>query len=91
MSPAWRSVDACGPTFVDAIAEGDDVDPWMPPEPRIAVPLRFAEQGEVQVLRDALSDLLEWAATIEGGWEAEVWRTAERVLHPSAAECVEGE
>jgi hypothetical protein len=24
----WSSLDVCGDTFVDAVAEGDDVDPW---------------------------------------------------------------
>ncbi len=32
-----------------AIAEGDDVDPWMPSGPPIAVPLPFAERRDTQI------------------------------------------
>src|SRR3546814_16113140 len=26
--PHWKALDHCGPTFVDAVAEGADADPW---------------------------------------------------------------
>ena len=99
-SPAWRSLDACGPTCVDVIAEGDDVDPWMPSGPPIAVPLTFAEHRDTQILQDALVGLLDWAAAMGGGqqdsvgkadgkltgggWDAEAWRVAERAIRRSA-------
>ncbi len=99
-SSAWRPLDACGQTCVDAIAEGDDVDPWMPSGPPIAVPLTFAEHGHTQILHDALTGLLDWAARMGGGqqgsggeadgkltgggWDAEVWRIAERAIRRSA-------
>ncbi len=99
-SSAWRPLDACGPTCVDAIAEGDDVDPWMPLGPPIAVPLAFAEHGNTQILHDALTGLLDWAAGMGGGqqgsvgeadgkltgegWDAEVWRVAEHAVRRSA-------
>ena len=83
-SNAWRSSDDCGRTFVDAIAEGDDVDPWDV-DSRLPVPLAFAEHGEVQMLREALLGLLDWAAAM-GGWDAEAWRAAERAVgRPDAA------
>jgi hypothetical protein len=80
---AWRPLDACGPTYVDAVAEGDDVDPWMPSGPPIAVPPAFAEHRDTQILQDALVGLLDWAARM-GGCDAEVWRVAERAVRRSA-------
>jgi hypothetical protein len=74
---AWRSTGACGPTFVDAVAEGADVDPWRVAASHLPVPPRFAEDREAQGLRTALLGLLDWAAAM-GGWEAEAWRIAER-------------
>jgi hypothetical protein len=81
---AWRSTGACGPTFVDAITEGEDADPWWATEharegaaSHLPVPPRFAEDREAQALRAALLGLLDWAAAM-GGWEAEAWRIAER-------------
>lgn len=74
---AWRSTGACGPTFVDAITEGEDADPWRVAASHLPVPPRFAEDREAQELRAALLGLLDRAAAM-GGWEAEVWRVAER-------------
>ena len=37
---AWRSTDHCGPTFVDAVCEGADADPWC--EGTLSVPERFS-------------------------------------------------
>ncbi|MEQ8827570.1 MAG: hypothetical protein RIC82_07335, partial [Parvibaculum sp.] len=27
-SDGWKPLDDCGPTFIDAAAEGDEADPW---------------------------------------------------------------
>jgi len=46
-SPAWSSSDYCGRTFVDAVAEGEDVDLWNDERVRpLPVPSRFTEAGE---------------------------------------------
>lgn len=46
-SPAWSSSDHCGPTFVEAVAEGDDVDLWNDETIRpLPIPPRFTERGE---------------------------------------------
>ena len=37
---AWRSTYHCGPTFVDAVCEGADADPWC--EATLSVPERFS-------------------------------------------------
>ena len=37
----WRSVDDCGDTFIDAVAEGEDTSPWG--EGALPVPERFTE------------------------------------------------
>ena len=44
---SWKSLDHCGPTFVDAVAEGADTDPWRDHVSAIPVPERFTEQGAV--------------------------------------------
>ena len=44
--PRWRALDHCGPTFVDAVAEGADVDPWAVFASALPIPDRFTEQGE---------------------------------------------
>lgn len=79
---AWRSTGACGPTFVDAVAEGEDADSWQLAASHLPVPPRFAEDSEAQALRAALLGLLDWAAAM-GGWEAEAWRIAERLVRRS--------
>ena len=48
-SDAWRSIDHCGRTFVDAVCEGADADPWAT-EASLPVPDRFTEQGEPPVV-----------------------------------------
>ncbi len=46
---AWRSTGACSPTFVDAVAEGADVDSWRVAASHLPAPPRFAEDREAQV------------------------------------------
>lgn len=77
-SDGWKSVDHCGPTFVEALAEGQDADPWTMTGSVLPVPAEFAEP-DGPVLRAAFLGLLDWAATM-GGWEAEAWRVAERAV-----------
>lgn len=43
--PNWKSVDHCGPTFIDAFCAGRDEDPWDN-EKSLPVPARFSEKGE---------------------------------------------
>jgi hypothetical protein len=45
-NPHWRAPDHCGPTFVDAVAEGADADPWSAFSSVLPIPDRFTEQGE---------------------------------------------
>lgn len=46
-SSSWSSTDYCGPTFVEAVAEGEDVDLWMDERVRpLPVPSRFTEDGK---------------------------------------------
>ena len=44
----WKPSDDCGPTFVEALAEGMDADPWG--DTAISVPDRFSEKGEPPVV-----------------------------------------
>lgn len=48
-SDAWRSLDHCGHTFVDAACEGADADPWAA-DTALPIPDRFTEQGEPPVV-----------------------------------------
>jgi len=46
-SPAWSSSDYSGSTFVDAVAQGEDVDLWNDERVRpLPVPSRFTEDGD---------------------------------------------
>ena len=46
----WRSLDHCGPTFVQAAAEGADANPWDGAASALPIPDRFAEGGEPPVV-----------------------------------------
>ena len=46
----WRALDDCGPTFVDAVAEGDVWDPWDGLQSSLPIPARFTERGEPPVV-----------------------------------------
>ena len=46
----WRSLDHCGPTFVQAAAEGANADPWSGYESALPIPDRFVEGGEPPVV-----------------------------------------
>jgi len=43
--PNWKSVDHCGPTFIDSCCMGRDADPWDR-DANLPVPARFTEKGE---------------------------------------------
>lgn len=42
----WSSEDVCSNTFIDAVAEGDDVDLWSDAVRQLNIPARFTERGE---------------------------------------------
>ena len=46
--PHWKSVDQASQTFVEALAEGMDADPWG--DTALPVPDRFTEKGEPPVV-----------------------------------------
>lgn len=46
VSDAWSSSDYSGPTFVEAVAHGEDVDLWVDDAVvQLPVPERFTETG----------------------------------------------
>ncbi len=49
-SDCWKSLDWCGPTFVDALAPGEDVDPWDRHGSRTPVPDAYTEAGEAPTI-----------------------------------------
>jgi len=42
----WVSEDVSGNTFIDAVAEGGDVDLWSDSVQQLSIPARFTERGE---------------------------------------------
>lgn len=49
--PHWKRLDHCGDTYVDAVAEGDDVDPWATNGSfgsALPIPDRFTEIATLQ-------------------------------------------
>ena len=63
----WSSLDVCGDTFVDAVAQGDDVDPWKDFASSLAVPSRFTERGESPLVTVTVSGGVVQDVCIEGG------------------------
>lgn len=55
-SDGWKSLDWCGPTFVDALAPGEDVDPWDRHDSRTPVPDAYTEAGEAPTVIVAQAD-----------------------------------
>ena len=47
--PNWKSVDHCGPTFIDTCCMGRDEDPWDR-DKSLPVLARFTERGEPPVV-----------------------------------------
>ena len=48
-SDGWRSLDHCGDSFVNAVCEGADADPWAT-DTALPIPDRFTEQGEPPIV-----------------------------------------
>ena len=46
----WKSSDHCGPTFVEAAAEGRDAEPWSGSRSALPIPERFTERGAPPVV-----------------------------------------
>jgi len=47
-SPSWSASDYCGPTHIDAIAQGEDVDLWLEGiDAQLPIPERFTERGPI--------------------------------------------
>lgn len=66
-SDGWKPFDDCGPTFVDAVAEGDDADPWREFASSLPVPPRFSERGEPVAVTVTVSGGTVQQVEIEGG------------------------
>ena len=61
----WRSTDHCSISFVDAVCEGADADPWDR-DATLPVPPRFSEHGEPPVVTLA-GPLPPGAVRVAGG------------------------
>ena len=49
--PHWKSIDQASQTFVEALAEGEEADPWG--DTAIPVPNHFTQNGEPPVVTPA--------------------------------------
>ena len=63
----WSSLDVCGDTFVDAVAEGNDVDPGQDFASSLPGPARFTERGEPPLVTVTVSGGVVQDVCIEGG------------------------
>ena len=63
----WSSLDVCGDSFVDAVAEGQDADPWTDFASSLPVPARFTERGEPPLVTVTVSGGVVQDVCIEGG------------------------
>ena len=63
----WSSLDVCGDTFVDAVAEGQDADPWTDFASYLPVPTCFTERGEPPLVTVIVSGGVVQDVCIEGG------------------------
>ena len=63
----WSSLDVCGDTFVDAVAQGDDVDPWKEFASSLPVPARFTERGEPPLVTVTVSGGVVQDVCVDGG------------------------
>ncbi|MEQ8268015.1 MAG: hypothetical protein RH982_12520 [Parvibaculum sp.] len=66
-SDGWKPLDDCGPTFIDAVAEGDDADPWREFASSLPLPPRFSERGEPVAVTVVVSGGAVQQVEIEGG------------------------
>ncbi len=64
-SDAWRSIDHCGDTFVAAVCEGADADPWG--DDGLPVPGRFSEHGEPPLVTVSLDARGKPHVRVSGG------------------------
>jgi hypothetical protein len=67
-SAHWSSADVCGNTFIDAVAEGDDVDLWSDDVTQLAVPPRLTERGEGPRVIVIVSGGVVQGVSIDGGY-----------------------
>ena len=63
----WSTLDVCGDTFVDAVAKGNDVDPWTDFASSLPIPARFTERGEPPLVTVIVSGGVVQNVHIDGG------------------------
>jgi hypothetical protein len=65
--PHWKALDHCGPTFIDAVAEGADADPWSGFASALPIPGRFTEEGEPPTVTVIMEGGVVQGVIAEGG------------------------
>jgi hypothetical protein len=66
-SDGWSPLDVSSKTFVDAIAQGPDADPWTDFASSLPVPQCFTERGEAPLVTITVSGGVVQDVAIEGG------------------------
>lgn len=90
-SDGWKSLDCCGPTFVDALAKGENVDPWDRHSSRVPVPDAYTEAGEAPTIVVVQADGAVRDARIVGNGAPPLRLMVETVANGTAARlAVEG-
>jgi hypothetical protein len=64
----WESLDVSAETFIDAVAEGDDVDLWSDDTRQLTIPARFTEKGEGPRVIVLVSGGIVQNVAIDGGY-----------------------
>ena len=63
----WKALDHCSSTFIDAVAEGADADPWSAFSSVLPIPDRFTERGEPPTVTVIMEGGLVQDVVVVGG------------------------
>jgi hypothetical protein len=85
----WVSEDVSSNTFIEAIAEGDDVDLWSDAARQLSIPARFTERGEGPRIIIILKNHRVESVAISGGYARVELRDYDRA-DPNAQTDAEG-
>jgi len=86
----WSSEDVCSNTFIDAVAEGNDVDLWSDDVRQLSIPARFTERGEGPLIIAIVKDHRVESVAIGGGYARVELRDYDRADDPNPQTNAEG-
>ena len=89
-APDWSSADVSSDTFIDAVAEGADLDLWDDDVRQLNIPARFAEKGEGPRIIVIVSGGVVQGVSIDGGYARVEVRDYDNADDPDAKTDTEG-